>query len=350
MDKSIRYKTLENYSRRIFKNVSRNGDWVNFSCPIAAWSPDHKFKADKSPSAGAIIADSGNVIWKCFTCKGQGPITNLLRYLETKQKVSYAEIIEYFDKEEELPDYEDRFTTRSKLVCEPLEYSDLFDPAESSVEAMKYLTNRCISLVTARKLGLCVDVDNHRIVFPVKDGAGQIYGFTGRTMLEDGQPKIKDYYFPKSMFILGIEHWNPENPVIVVEGLFAFARLHELSKGRYFPYNIGAIMGSSASPEQVDILLNFGKPVICMFDNDPAGKAGMFGRTPQADWSKAKRQMEREKGLTYQLKDSIPTTFVTWPKYTILVDGVEQTVEKDDPDQLTFDELSAMLVKLKLVL
>lgn len=350
MDKSTRSKILENYSRRIFRNVSRNGDWVNFSCPIAQWSPDHKFKADNSPSAGAIVASQGNVIWKCFTCKGQGPITNLLRYLETKQKVSYAEIIAYFEQESELPEYEDRFVTASKLVCEPLEYADLFDPAEKSAEAMRYLTDRNISLVTARKLGLCVDTDNHRIVFPVKDRQGRVYGFTGRTMLKDGTPKIKDYYFPKSQFILGVEHWNPDYPVIIVEGLFAFARLHELSKGRYFPYNIGAIMGSSASPEQIRILVEFGNPVILMLDNDPAGKAGMFGRTPHPDWSKDKRQLEKEKGLTWQLKDSIPTMFVKWPTHTILLDGQEVTVEKDDPDLLTFEELSDMLLKLKLVL
>lgn len=352
MDRYTYSKTLENYTRRLFRNVSRNGDWINFSCPVAQYSSEHNHKPDNSPSAGAIIADNGKPIWKCFTCKGQGPFVNLLIYLQTKNKnVDYTEIIQSLNKDEELPDYDNRIVRATKLVCEPLEYSDLFDTFDKYPESAKYLADRGISPVTATKLGLCFDLDNHRIIFPVKDRQGRTYGFTGRTTLTDkGVPKIKDYYFPKSMFILGVEHWNPDYPVIIVEGLFAYAKIHELSKGRYFPYNVGAIMGSSASQEQVSQLISFGKPVICMFDNDKAGKAGLFGKPAMPDWSKEKRQAEREKGLTYMLKDNIPTFIVTWPTHTVVIDGEEVTVQKDDPDNLTFDELSVMLSKLKLVL
>lgn len=352
MDNTTKTKTLENYSKRLFKNVSRNGDWVNFSCPVAPYSPDHGNKPDSSPSAGAIISHSGKAIWKCFTCKGQGPFVNLLRYLQTKNKaVSYEEVIKIFEAEDDLPEFENRFSRPSRLVCEPLEYADLFDPIEKSEEASKYLADRGISPVTAKKLGLCVDTDNHRVIFPVKDRQGQTYGFTGRTTLSDKSvPKIKDYYFPKSMFILGVEHWNPDYPVIIVEGLFAFAKLHELSKGRYFPYNIGAIMGSSASTEQVEILTEFGKGVICMLDNDKAGKIGMFGKTAMPDWSKKKKEEEQSKGLVHRLKDQVPTYIVKWPTHTVERDGEMVVVEKDDPDSLTWEELDAILSKLRLVL
>lgn len=352
MDNAQRTKTLENYCRRLFRNVNRNGDWVNFSCPIAPYSTDHNHKPDNSPSAGARVGSSGNVIWKCFTCKGQGPLTNLLRYLQTKNKaVDYSEIIASLDKQEELPEYESRFLQTSTLVCEPLEYGDLFDSTDSHVESDKYLTDRGISPTTAKKLGLGFDVDGHRIVFPVKDLQGRIYGFTGRTTLPDKDvPKIKDYYFPKSMFILGMEHWNKDYPVIIVEGLFAFAKLHELSKGRYFPYNIGAIMGSAISPEQLQLLISFGQPVICMLDNDKAGKAGLFGRTPQADWSKAKREAERAKGMVHQLKEHLATFIIKWPTQEIVVEDQIVTVEKTDPDELTFEEVEVILSKLRLVL
>lgn len=348
MDKQTASKTLENYVKRTFRNVSRNGDWINFSCPVAPYSVDHGNKPDNSPSAGAIISVSGKPIWKCFTCKGQGPVSNLYRYLQTKNSnVDYSEIIAALDKDSEIPEYDTRFITQEKLVCEPLEYSDLFDPTDKFVESSKYLADRGISPTTATKLGLGFDKDNHRIVFPVKDKLGRTYGFTGRTTLSDKSvPKIKDYYFPKSLFILGQEHWNKDYPVIIVEGLFAYAKLHEISKGRYFPYNIGAIMGSSASPDQIDILTNFGKPVICLLDNDKAGHAGMFGRTIMPDWSKAKREAERAKGMVYMLKDHLPTFIVKWP--THIVDG--KTIEKTDPDDLTFEELSSMLSKLRLML
>lgn len=351
MHNENRTKTLENYCRRLFRNVSRNGEWVNFSCPVAPYSPDHKYKADGSPSAGALVAFSGNVVWRCFTCKGQGPMTNLLRYLQTKSTVDYSEIINALNDQEQLPDFDNRFVRPSELVCEPLEFADLFDPTEKYPESSKYLADRGISPTTSKKLGLGFDPDNHRITFPVRRQDGKTYGFTGRTTLPGKDvPKIIDYYFPKSYFILGMEHWNKDYPVILVEGLFAFAKLHELSKGKHFPYNIGAIMGSTMSPEQRNLLIKFGKPVICMLDNDQAGKTGLYGKTPQADWHPKKKETERAKGMVFQLKEHLPTFIVRWPTYTEEVDGNKITKEKDDPDQLTSEELFDMLSKLRMIL
>lgn len=339
-EKFTRLKTYESYIRRITSNVSRNGEWINFSCPLGPYTAEHKYKEDKSPSAGAVIANSGKLIWHCYACKGAGLFTNLLRYLETKRKVSYTEIINNIENSEELPEYESRFLcSEVKEALSPLEYPDIFDNIEKYPEASKYLNSRGISLVTAKKLGLQYDSDSQRIVFPVKDAEGRIYGFTGRTILPDGQPRIKDYYFPKSEFILGREHWNRDFPVLIVEGLFGFAHLHEVVKGKYFPYNIGAIMGSNISNSQIDILLQFAKPVYVLLDNDKAGKVGMFGPPGLP-----------HKGMLFELKDQLPTFLPRWPKQEI--DGPEGKTlqEKNDPDQLTYDELYAMLQKSRLVL
>src|SRR6476620_1755294 len=152
MEKSTASATLENYTRRLFKNVSRNGEWINFSCPLAPYSVDHGTRPDKSPSAGAIISKTGRPIWKCFTCKGQGPFVNLLSYLQTKNKaVDYSEVIKAIQEAEVLPDFDNRFMTAPKLVCEPLEYSDLFDRFDKTAESSKYLTDRGISPTTATK-------------------------------------------------------------------------------------------------------------------------------------------------------------------------------------------------------
>jgi hypothetical protein len=342
MDKSTLYETCGNYINRLFENVSRNGDWFNFSCPIAPYSPDHKYKNDRMPSAGAIVLDNGKVYWHCFTCKGHGPLTNLLRYLETKKNVSYTEIINKLDSSDYFPDYEDRFLSTVKRVCEPLEFSDIFEPIENYPEASKYIADRGVSPTTAKKLALQYDPDNYRIVFPVKDIQGRLYGFTGRAIKPDDKVKIKDYYFPKSQFLLGQEHWCADDPTIIVEGLFAFAHLHEITKGKYFPYNITAIMGSSVSSEQIRLLLEFGKPVYCLLDNDPPGQIGMWGRKPAADWSPKKIELEKQKGLIHALKSNIPTFILKWPS----VNGVP----KDDPDSLTFDELSYMISHPRLIL
>lgn len=343
----MHYKTLKNYLSRVFTNCRENGEWINFSCPLAPYSEEHNFKPDRSPSAGAITGKTGQVIWHCYTCKGAGPVVNLLGYLEKKTKVSYADIIAAIADSEELPDYEGRFTQHSLEALEPMEYPDIFEKIDKYPAASKYLADRGVSPTTATKLGLQYDPDGYRIVFPVKNKHGKIFGYTGRLILSDSDaPKIKDYYFQKSRFILGIEHWKIDQPTIIVEGLFGFAHLHEITKGRLFPYNIGAIMGSSASREQLDLLLHQGQPVYCMLDNDAAGRVGMFGKKIQADWSKKKIQEELEKGLTYQLKDHIPTFVPRWPTY----DKDGRTLEKDDPDLLTYDELYTMISKSPMVL
>jgi hypothetical protein len=341
-EKYTRLKTLENYIRRISKNVSRNGEWINFSCPLAPFSAEHKFKEDRSPSAGATIAHTNVVIWKCFTCKGSGPLTTMLRYLGNKKKVSYDEIIQSIQNSEELPEYESRFFCEELEAIEPLEYPDIFEDIEDFPNACKYLSSRGVSFVTAKKLGLKFDSDGARIVFPVCDFKGRIYGYTGRSIIPDHVPKIKDYYFQKSRFILGTEHWIKNRPVLIVEGLFGFAHLHEITKGKIFDFNVGAIMGSSASPEQINTLLSFGSPVYVLLDNDAAGRAGMFGKPIQADWSKRKKEEELQKGLTYQLKNHIPTFVLKWPE-------AENNI-KNDPDDLTYDDLSAMVSKPRLVL
>lgn len=347
MDKLSLTKSLESYVNRLFKNVTRNSDWLNFSCPVAPWSVDHKFKEDKSPSCGVVILDNGKTYVKCFTCKYQGSFPQLLTYLSTKQKnINYQEIIEQFDSVYIYPDYEDRFLPLTRKVCEPLPFqNNMFEPVENYSECSKYLADRGVSLTTAHKLGLGYDPDAKRVVFPVKDAQGLVYGYTGRTVLPEGKPKILDYYFPKSMFILGTELWT-DQPSVIVEGLFAYAHLHEITKGKIFPYNIGAIMGSSISPDQVSILIQHGRPIYCLLDNDAAGQTGMYGKRPHADWSPEKKALERSKGLIFQTAQHIPTLVMKWPNHE--VEG--KTVPKVDPDDLTYDELCDMILNPRLIL
>lgn len=117
-----------------------------------------------------------------------------------------------------------------------------------------------------------------------------------------------------------MELWK-DQPSILVEGLFAYAHVHEITKGRYFPYNIGAIMGSNISPDQAELLFKHGKPVYCLLDGDQAGIAGTTGK----------------KGIIRFTKDEVPTFILRYPP------------PKTDPDDLTYDELCEMVAKPLLV-
>lgn len=322
-------KTLEKFARRVFKNVHLNGDWVNFSCPVAPYSEAHKFKEDRSPSAGATPNKDNVFRWYCFTCKSAGSLTSLFQYLEKKQKRSYQDIITQLEEDQLLPDYEVMYAQEEdEEKPEPLVHTALFEDIERYPDAYKYLAGRGISTTTANKLGLQYNPDDPRIVFPVKDTRGVIFGFTSRGIV-DQKPKIKNYSgFQKEYFILGMEHWKPEQPVVIVEGLFAYAHFHEITKGRLFPYNIGAIMGSEISQTQTQILVDFGRPVYCFLDPDAAGQIGVFGD----------RKKKVNKGMAVALKDQIPTFVPKWP------------VDINDPDSLSYDELYDMISKSRLAI
>lgn len=334
-DRAARLKALERFISKSpqFKNVTVNGEWINFSCLLANFSAEHRFKADNSPSSGITIGKDGIIYYKCFTCKHQGPFERTIERYETKTKVQLTALRELVESSQELPDYDYVSVYEARVRPEPLPFQNIFEDIDRYPEAQRYLLSRNISLTTAKRIGLEYDPDSKRIVFPVRDRKGVTYGYTGRA-IDDNKQKIKDYHFRKSLFILGMELWKPDLPVIIVEGLFAYAHLHEISKGRYFPYNIGAIMGSNISQEQVDLLIAFGKPVYGLLDGDKAGQSGLKGK----------------KGLIFYLKDDIPTFMLNWPKYTVNVLGAPITIQKTDPDHLTYDELFDMLIKPKLVL
>jgi DNA primase len=297
-----------------------NGDWVNFSCILAPFTAEHKFKDDGNPSAGISIGKDGKVWYKCFTCKHQGPFSKTIERYEFKSKKELSALKELAEKEEELPDYEYLTFVRERVKPEPLPFTSIFESISEYPEAQKYLADRGISPTTASRIGLEFDPEGHRIVFPVKDKAGVLYGFTGRSTDPTDKKKIKDYHFQKSQFILGLELWK-DQPSVIVEGLFAYAHIHEITKGRYFPYNVGAIMGSQISPDQAEILIKHGYPIYCLLDGDKAGITGTTGK----------------KGIIRFTKDEVPTFILRYPE------------GKTDPDNLTYDELCEMLVKPLLV-
>ena len=56
---------------------------------------------------------------------------------------------------------------------------------------------------------MALDDDGHgaeRIIFPVRGREGELYGYTGRAIDEDVQPRIRDYYgLPKRACLLGLD-------------------------------------------------------------------------------------------------------------------------------------------------
>jgi hypothetical protein len=288
----------------------RENDWSVFSCPLAPYKAEHGYREDRHPSAG-MISKNDILIWNCLCCKSKGNVNNLLDTLGGLRKTDYSHL-KYECDEVYIPDF-DSLNTESFIDVEPFDSylaSLLFESLDN--KAIAYIKKRGISLDTAKKLNLLYEPEYGRIVFPITDTKGVIYGYSGRAI--DAEPKIFNYGdVPISKFLLGTFPLPKKNPFLVVEGLFAFAKLHELTKDIPFNYNIVALMGSSASKEQIQTMIEYGQnPVYLLLDGDAAGEAGV-------------------QRILKLIGDQLPVFKLKYPE------------GKSDPDELTQEELLAMV-------
>jgi len=214
-------------------------------------------------------------------------------------------------------------------------YADLYDPATDSSVAVDYLASRGISPETAQRLDLRFDVAPEknrdtgqwtnvaRVIFPVRDRHGSLFGFTGRAVDPRVKPKVKDYFgLPKAFVILGEEHWKEDRPKIIVEGLFAYAHLVEI--GMLDRADIGVLLGSAMTEHKANRIIHADCPTYLLLDNDAGGDLGLFG-TINRDGSR------ETNGAVHYLEGHIPLFIPEWPE------------GKDDPDQLTREEVDSML-------
>lgn len=312
------------------KNVS---GWLHTSCPMAPWK--HRNGTDRSSSFGVKVCDDGKSAYVCMACHDHGTIPQLARTLGRLRGADYSEVAmmaEHADLDtmSNIPDFE---TPLSEAVAlQPIDeslFGDLFEKPYRDPVAKGYLIRRGISEDTCAKLSLGYDPDKKRIVFPVRDGKGLLYGWSGRTILPHHEPKVLDYMgLPKRSLILGQERWKPNRKTIIVEGLFAYA--HFVEEGVDDTYNVGALLGSTVTPEKAAILKDFDAPVVWILDNDVAGDAGIFGR-PTIDEKTGEELRDLDGSAVFQLHGHVPQFVPEYPQ------GI------NDPDDLSTEDIVKMV-------
>lgn len=316
---------------------SKNRTWINFRCPLAPYSAAHKFQPDSRPSAGAVTDERGRASrWSCHACKAHGTLHDLALSLAQHPLSG----IDYDKIAEEVIDLESQGLVNVQfgqdlgfdLAPEPLieeAYEDLWPPAWSVPEARLYLQSRDIGQDTASSLGLVYDFKYRRVMFPVRDREGRLFGWTGRDITGRNPVRVLDYEgLPKRHMILGAERWQEGKPLIIVEGLFAYARLVEL--GIEEIANVGALLGSEMTEEKAEIIREFGEPTYLLTDADDAGDACLFGPYRMVD-GVASEHREEGRGAVHLLTGHVPIFLPEYPEGKI------------DPDELTREEVETML-------
>lgn len=320
------------------KTVGKSRDWLVAQCPFAEWT--HKKKKDRRPSFAIKINDRGVSGYKCLTCGMQGRTSMLVRELEHYRDIHYPGLALEADMDEvsyEDMSYEDDYEPEKKQLPKPLneaQYEGIYPNAWDVKEAIDYLSGRGISTATAQKIGLMYDNDDKRILFPIRDDKGSLYGFSGRSVLPSGEkpshyparktyPKVKDYYgLPKKFMLLGAERFTQGKPVIVVEGLFGYASLIE--QGVEELANVVAILGSQLTDEKSEVLISWDESVYLMHDNDDGGDLGLFGPLD-------KHGKHRGGGAVDSLYKQVVLYVPDWPG------------DKADPDELTLNDIKEII-------
>lgn len=305
-------------------------------CPFAPYK--HKAGADRRPSFAAFPHEDKVSGYTCKACGMKGSIVSMMASLHSasgdrRYHELYFRCLELEQGARLFKDYEDIGEDLEPPV--PLNaamYGGLYPFADEVPEAFAYINGRGISASTIRKLGICYDEEERRVLFPVKDTSGNLYGFSGRAIYKDPKIKVRDYAgLKKKWLILGSDHWAHGKPVLIVEGLFGYAWLHEI--GASDIVNIGAIMGAEMTREKANILKEYDEPVYLLLDNDDGGDKGTYGP-----------DMDCKKGAVAELREYLPLYVPDWPKGKLDEEGnPQEDVQKDDPDQLTLSEIVSML-------
>jgi DNA primase len=284
---------IKNLLRELGVSSTRvTGGWVNSKCPLAPYT--HAGGVDKKPSFGIAINEQGKSSYNCYACGHKGHVENLVRDFQEFSGEDYSDLLEEVIEVESsisLPSFEENFKrkfnqrAKQKKKLKPLSdkaYENIFIPAVKNKEAVKYLKARGITKQAVESLNLQYDKKDKRILFEVRDYDCNLYGYTGRTILDpkdypnDKYYKVKDYFgLEKKEFILGEDRFEEGKPVLVVEGLFAFARL--LSVGAENIFNVCALLGNRLTEGKRDRLIEFNHPVYLALDDDEGGRIGLYG-------------------------------------------------------------------------
>ncbi len=268
------------------------------------------FHDDHAPS---MSVSREKQIYKCFSCGASG---NVFTFIENYLNLSFLEAVSYVANksgiEIKLNDSPKKVEHEELYNCMDLAckfYQNNLNSLEGE-EAINYLEKRGLDKNTIKEfdIGLALtkspvskvleqkgynkellegvglvnnnyDVFQNRIMFPIHNLDGKVVGFTARCYLEELTPKYlnskETKIFKKGNILFNYHRAkmdiHTKGSVIVVEGNMDAIRLY--ANGIK---NVVALMGTSLTKEQIEIIKKMRAKVILMLDNDLAGSDATY--------------------------------------------------------------------------
>ena len=210
----------------------------------------------------AFHVDMEKNLFNCFTHCGGGSIIDFVMKKETLSCYhAVLRIYKTFYSHQTIP--KEQNTQTQKNIKLKLRFDH------------PYLAKRKVTFHIARffQLGFCDSgLMKDRIAIPIVDIDKNILAYCGRTIHPDFSPR---YLFPKgfrkSDYLYNIQNiiYGSPNPVFIVEGFFDCIHIHSLG------FDSVALMGTTISTQQIDLLKHTGRRYVLMLDGDSTGKQAM---------------------------------------------------------------------------
>ena len=275
------------------------------------------FHEDHSPS---MSVSSEKQIYKCFSCGAAGNVFTFVKDYENvnfyeavkivadkvgltfKGKINAKSKINNYKTEYEIMDlalkfYQNNLNTKEGNIAKEYLQKRQIDmktiqdfeiglALDYTKSLNKLLVNKKYSLEVIEALGLInrhdaniTDTFLNRIIFPIHDLEGNPVGFTGRIYTDSNQARYinskESNIFKKGQILFNYHRAQSEikkqKEVIIVEGNMDAIRLY--SQGIK---NVVALMGTSLTKDQVNILKKLRAKIILMLDNDEAGEIATY--------------------------------------------------------------------------
>jgi DNA primase len=293
---------FEDILRHYAIQVKRRGGRVTALCPL----PGHPVRTDATPRTASLSINLARNIFQCFGCKASGNALEFAcrmegfdpsdsgQFRDAALKVAEIFGIEAGQSRDEagMPGRDDgvdsgpvqsdspQTPVLPTVINAPLnfELKDL-DPRHPYLRDRKFLPET----IKHFGLGYCNrGLMKGRVAIPLHNPGGELVGYAGRitkdSMISDECPK---YRFPGTRVRDGVQYefrsshllYNYHRirgrvlDLIVVEGFASTWWLHQCGYG-----NVAALMGSSCSDDQADLIAAVAGRVWILSDGDDAGR------------------------------------------------------------------------------
>ena len=268
------------------------------------------FHSEKTPS---FSVSPDKQIYHCFGCGKGGGVISFIMEIEN---LSFPEAVAFLARRANmaLPEQEDDHESKKRARMLALNrdaarffYEQLQSPAGTRARA--YMARRGISRATATSFGLgaapnewnaleramrgkgytlyelsdaglvkkgrnggSYDTFRDRLMFPVIDVRGNVIGFSGRLLGEDGpkylnSPDTLVFNKGSNLFALNLAKKSKSGYILLSEGNIDVVSLHQAG----FDSAV-ASLGTSLTSEQARLISRYAPEVIIAYDNDGAGQ------------------------------------------------------------------------------